>query len=655
MQSYNVIKLFLVLIFFQVNLTINSYAAQQDEEEKKLYKQALTLYNQEYFDYALPLYLKLLEKHPNDPEFNLAVGICYINSSTYRVKSLPYLEDAIAAGDTIPEAFYYLAQAYHLANDFDNAIKFFKRYKTYLGRGKNDEAVMEDVDREIEMVKNAKEFFTQKMENELVNVGPPVSSKYAEYTPLVPVDESFMIFTYRGVGCKGGKRGFDGQPDSNGFYNEDIFISYKKDDQWTQPVGISDSINTDLHDACIGLSKDGKKLFLFKSNQFGTGDLWESKKYDDGTWSAPTRFPEPVNSRFGVSSASLTYNDSMIYFSSFREDSRGGKDIYVSTLRPNGTWSTPKNLGSKINTEYDEDAPFITGGGKILYFSSLGHKSMGGYDIFKSELIDGKWSDPVNIGFPVNTTDDDLYFVLTAGGKKGYFSSERVRHCLGQQDIYMVNMEVAVEDTPRTAIIKGKITNGDEPLEAEVKITDENGENIGEYITNSRSGRYLFPVPMGGKYTITVSTKGQPERTREIDLNKEGDFDLFVRDFDFSAEDGEGGAFGVVVYFAFNKSEVDANGHSEIEKLDKLIRYLERHNKAKIELFGHTDAKGSAKYNQQLSEKRNEAVHAYLLEHGIAKDRINSMTGFGEDKPKKGNDTEEDRSFNRRVEVSVIE
>ncbi len=617
---------------------------------------ANSYFQQEMYDQALPLYLELYNRDTSSTEYSLAIGICYLNAAYHRVKALPYLEDATYAADTIPEAFYYLGQAYHLANDFDAAVQAYEKFKTFI---EGDSEMMALVDRELEMINNARYFFANHSKEEIKNMGNTINSTYSEYTPLITGDESILVFTYQGEGSTGGLRDVYGRPDTQGSYYEDVYISVQDEGKWSKPVGISDSINTVQHDACIGFSSNGEKLYIYKSDDKGYGDIWVSNKLGID-WSTPKKLPEPVNSDYWEGGASITDDDQVIYFSSNRPNGKGGKDIYRSLKQPNGSWGQPTLLNIRINTPYDEDAPFFHSPTNTLYFSSRGHNSMGGFDIFKSEFRNGAWSDPVNMGFPINTTDDDIYFVLSTDGNTGYLSSERVRNCFGRQDIYKVFMNnYVLTDTAELALVKGLVKKDDQPIEGTIQVTNLiNDSLIGTYKSDSESGKYIFSLPVGTTYILQVKVDGYPDKIDTIEIKDRSSFNLFVKDFLFG-ENTEldklsENAFGIAVYFAFDKSDLTSNGEQEKEKLNTLIKYLNQNPTYKVELLGHTDSKGSLAYNTRLSKQRNNEVKKYLMEQGIKSSSIAKEVGYGETVPKADNDTEKGRALNRRVEVKVV-
>ncbi len=258
-------------------------------------------------------------------------------------------------------------------------------------------------------------------------MGNTVNSAYPDYRPLVDPREDMIIFTSSRENTTGGKRAEDS------FYYEDIYVTYFSDGNWTLPENKYD-INSPNHDATAGISSDGSIMYVYKSG--GGGMLYESRLIDN-MYSYPEKLDSKINEGIKQTSASLTFDKTTLYFTSLREDGYGGHDIYISRKDAKNRWQEAINIGASINTPYDEQGVFITPDGKTLYFSSKGHNTMGGYDIFKSEFLNGKWSNPENLGYPINTPDNDVSFTMGASGLRAYYSSKK-KDGFGDQDLYMI-------------------------------------------------------------------------------------------------------------------------------------------------------------------------------------------------------------------------
>jgi len=483
---------------FIAGMTTVTAQIKYTKEQKKLKKEADYYFG--YGDYvnAQGIYDSLYKVDSVSPELNFKIGVCILMAKGDKPGSANYFTLASNNGNT--EAHYYLANWYHLQNDFDKAIELYQKYKNAEGRKSFDESV---IDNYIAISNRARKMMNNPVDVRIENIGNVINTKYSEYVPVISADESILIFTSRREGSTGGKL------DPYGRHFEDIYISYKENDEWTAPVSIDTNINTDNHDACVGLSSDGFTLITYKTNEsFTGGDLYWSRLEGD-SWQKPVKYGPNINTEYIEPSASITSDGNRLYFSSNRPGGYGRRDIYRVVRFPNGEWSLPQNLGPTINTAYDDDAPFIHPDNKTLYFSSRGHATMGGYDIFKSELLeDETWSNPENLGYPINTTDDDIYFVLSADGKRGYYSSSKIGG-YGDQDIYIMHLPHGFKEL---TIIKGTVTTADsleKPLKAKIVLRDYDSKKIEAlYHSNSKTGKYLLIIPPDQKFRMSVEVEG---------------------------------------------------------------------------------------------------------------------------------------------------
>ena len=469
-----------------------------NKEQKALKKEADYYYGFAAYPKAKDIYLELLKIDTFHAEINYKLGICILVAENDKVHSAPYFERASAAG--FVEAYYYLGGVYHLRNEFDRAISYYSMYLNADMKRKeiNDEEVLS----RIAMSKRAKKMMASPVDVEIENMGQRINTMYHEYVPIISADESVLIFTSRREGSTGGKK------DPYGRYYEDIYISYKENGTWSAPRGIGNNINTDNYDAGVGLSADGYTLIIYKTNKSLTsGDLYWSELEGD-VWQVPIKYSDKINSTYVEPSASLSSDGNKIYFSSNRPGGLGGRDIYRAVRFPNGEWSLPQNLGPNINTPYDDDSPFIHPDNVTLYFSSKGHATMGGYDIFKSTLSDdGTWSAPENLGYPINTTDDDRYFVLSADGKRGYYSSEK-KGGFGDQDLYIIHLPDPTKDlTLVRGIITDEVTG--EEIQARIAIRNYETDTLEAWHqSNSLTGKFLLIIPPGRKVSMTIGAPG---------------------------------------------------------------------------------------------------------------------------------------------------
>jgi len=424
----------------------------------------------------------------------------------------------LKAQDTIPpqadsfENLFRLGNAYHYNYQLDSAINAYSSCQKLLGA---EHSLQNEISRRIEMCNYAKVQLANPINVDIKNMGKSINSQYADFCPLVNADESTLIFTSRREGSTGGNQAIDGR-----FY-KDVYISHNDGSGWSTPENIGPSINTAEHESAIGLSADGQQLFIYKDDE-GDGNIYQSSLMGD-LWTTPEKLNDNVNSGAGEAHATISSDGFTLYFVSNRKEGLGGTDIYFSNKLPNGDWAIAQNL-SAINTVYDEDAPFIHPNGTMLFFSSNGHKSMGGFDIFFTELMeDGTWSEPMNLGYPINTTHDDKYYVPSTDGRRAYYSSVDTSG-FGETDIYLAVFKEHEELA--LTVLKGvmaTINEKGEPINAEISVIDIG--NLGEepmiYRPNSNTGKYIIVLPPGKDYRINYVINSTTVHSRVIFVPEE--------------------------------------------------------------------------------------------------------------------------------------
>jgi hypothetical protein len=487
------------------------------QQEGEMLDKAEYMFDQKEYARALPIYLQLSDKFPADAYFKYKAGICYLHKSDEKEKSITYLVSADSIDGSLPDIGYYLGRAYHLNYKFDDAISFLNDYLK-----KNPKSKLAPLaTRYVEHSNNGKILVNPdlEVEVEITNIGPTVNTTSGEYVPVISADQSILIFTYRGVKSTGGLQDLKFRPDPDGIYYEDVFISKVVEGNWVTPMAIGPNINTNMHDAAIALSPDGTKLFIFKSTTKDKGDIYMST-LNGMEWSVPVRLGSTINTKYWEGSVSITADGQTLYFASERPGGLGARDLYKSTRLPNGEWGKAVNLGPTINTVYNDDAPFIHPDGITLFFSSEGHNSIGGYDIMYSvKKGDTTWTPPTNLGYPVNTTEDELYYVLTADGETGYFSSNRTGG-FGAEDIYTVIPGFQGEK-PILALVFGYVTVNSKPVNSTITISDpETGEVKTVTQSNSSTGKYIIALTPGSNYKVAFEYDGMIPKIDYVNVKK---------------------------------------------------------------------------------------------------------------------------------------
>lgn len=481
------------------------------------------------------------------------------------------------------------------------------------------------------------------------NVGQQINTSYDEYAPVIIADGSMMIFTSRRpFSEKEIKKQKEGK--------ENVYFSEFKKNKWQASQALPAIINEpERFNSAIAISNDGQHLLLYRDDINGNGDIWES--FLKGTeWSEPSKMPEPVNSAKHESSASISPDGNTIFFVSEREGGIGGRDIWYATKDKKGVWAAAKNLSPDVNSKDNEEGVFIHPDGKTLFFSSNGQGGMGQYDIFKSVLENGKWSKAINLGAPINTTENDLFFVMAANGKTAYYSSTAQKENFGKQDVYEITFspkKITKQKGPSLTLLKGVVSDSmsGKPIEAQIAISDNTkNERVSEIASNAASGNYLVSLPAGKNYNITVNAKGYLFYSTNVSIPDTAAFQEIIRNIKLNKIEVGNRVVLNNIFFDYDKTSLRTESYVE---LTNLLNLLQNNPKLKIEISGHTDNKGSASYNKNLSEGRAQAVVSYLISKEIEVDRLR-FAGFGFQYPIASNDTDEGRQLNRRVEFKVI-
>ena len=377
----------------------------------------------EYLHIAGDVYIQaltFLEKaqafNPDNALLNWMIGFSKFHTKPQSEECVKYLEKAYQLNPNVDlQMDYILGWAYQLHYRWDDALKHYGDYKTELTKNKGTMAFQtEDIDKKINECNTGKRLMANPSRVFIDNLGSHVNSAYPDYSAYISTDEATLIFTSRRKYKEGQKT-----DEGDAGYFEDLYICYKKNGEWTDPVNMGPPINEEnFHEATAGLSPDGTSLYIYEHNGKGGGDIFVS--HLQGTvWSKPEKLNKNINSDNRETTVTESFDGKMIYFISNKPGGLGFGDIYTSTKDAKGNWGPSTNVGQPLNTKYAEEGLFMIPDGKTMYFSSKGYGSMGGYDIFKTTLENGKWSTPENLGYPVNSPDDDVYFAISGSGRRG--------------------------------------------------------------------------------------------------------------------------------------------------------------------------------------------------------------------------------------------
>jgi outer membrane biosynthesis protein TonB len=506
----------------------------KSQSRSTLEDQGYDLLNSHQYVKAYEVFDKLHSRYPKEIDYQFKLGICCLNYAEKKDRAIEIFKDMKSKYKTL-EVEVYLGKAYHRNYKFNEGIATLEPLVDVLTKStrKEDKALLDDVTLTIANCKNGNYLMQNKIFADIQNIGPPINTNELEGVPIITADESQMIYTYIGHNSMGGKLNSALQSDPvNGVFLSDILVSTRDatDTKWNKPEPMK-NLNTIGYDAAIAISPSGQTLFTFMSNNTNPGDIMVSKLIGN-EYSAPIALNGNINSvDYWEGSCSVSADGKFLYFASERPEGLGGRDIWVSE-NIDGDWGPAVNLGPNINTPYNDDAPFIHPDGITLFFSSQGHQSIGGYDIMFSIKEGNEWTKPKSMGIPLNTTEDDSYYVINSKGDKGYFSSTRTGSGgFGEQDIYMVTPGILGEK-PIVALIKGTVFGDDRPVEAKIEVVKiAQKENIGPFTSNNKTGKYLMALSPGFVYRIKVTAENYESIEEDLDIETLGGYMEQSKDF----------------------------------------------------------------------------------------------------------------------------
>jgi outer membrane protein OmpA-like peptidoglycan-associated protein/tetratricopeptide (TPR) repeat protein len=681
-----------------VLLTIVLCCPLRAQDIKALLDKGDKFFGRKDYESALNIYQEAYKLDPNDAGVNFRVGVCYLHGET-KAKALSYLEKANLVNPAVDEDMeYHLGMAYQNNHQYAKAKEFFIAFK------RKNKKLTEIADHKIDECEIGDSLTRKPAHVVIENVGGVVNTNFHEYSPLFSDDGNTLIFT--------SNRSSDETKIKMSTNYEDIYITHRTETGWAMPHKISENINIKYNDAAASLSADGKTLFLYYEE--GAGDIYTSR-LENGVWSKPEPLNRNINTPlFWETSASISADGKKLFFTSNRPGGQGELDIYISERDANGNWGKAVNLGPTINTPFHEDSPFIHQDGVTLFFSSDGHPTMGSNDIFKSEYTGGKWTKPVNLGYPINSIEYDGFFMLSADKKTGYYSALR-EDGLGSADIYQIKFLDPPKEEPISAepvvtaslepqlvtpepaqlvvpqqpvpeavpqadtitqgktedfvdpiiqlhkdmkivtILKGKVIDETSaaPLSAVITLVDNTNQHIIAKInSNPQTGDFELVIPHGGNYGVATERAGYLFNSINFNVPQFAEYQEI--DTHILMVKAEVGSKMVLknIFFDVGKSDLKAESLAELEKIKEL---LSSDSQLKVQINGHTDNTGNASGNMSLSLKRSQAVVQYLIEQGIDMSRLQAK-GFGSERPLVSNDDEQEgRAINRRTEIEIIE
>lgn len=608
-------------------------------------------------DAAMAAYEQAYGINPDNAELNFKIAVCLLNGPVPS-SALGHLQRAAELDPFLPRVHFLLGYALQLNAKWDEAIAEFQRHAEIIRRTPDPDRTYNMVDKHIVECGHGKQYMNAPTRARVLNAGPAINTSGSEYGALWD-GKGTLYFTSRRPGSTGGKVN-----KVNNSWFEDIYGSHWEANGWSTPEPLAGALNGPRNDATVSLAANGESMIMYRDEKNG-GDLYTSER-TGGVWSEPVPLSEVVNSSAQESSAWRTSDGKWTYFVSSREGGLGGSDIYRSPWNETtGEWGAAENLGPDINTPYDEEGVFAPGDGSTIFFASQGHTSMGGYDLFKSSFVDGRWSRPENLGWPINSPGDDQFLMLNEEGTVGYFNSVRPGG-MGGDDIYRVDlgMDGQVAETAMLAsagagvplrekeelmrligFIKGLKMM--EPIEATIELMSlEEPAFNATFTADPRTGAYTALVPAGKPYAVHVTAKGYLLHTEHVD-NADGEVRM-----DMDLKPLTSGNAEVMRNILFDRDSYKLNATSTAE-LERLAEFLKDNPRLRIEIGGHTDSDAGPIPNQELSEARAYVVLNWLVEHGIQPDRLQAK-GYGSSRPVAPHGTNGEKALNRRTEIRVL-
>lgn len=506
-----VLYIFLV-IFFPNHLLVSQM--KNDKLNNKLSK-ADELFEHKNYLRAIPIYKDLLKKEPDNKYVQVHLAVCYLNTNQSRTEPIKLLEELTKDEKGDMENWYYLGSAYHLNGQIDKAIAAFEKYIS-LKPKKSD---IEKAKRKIEQCQNAKKLMSNPIRVTFTNLGPDINSPDPDYYPYVNDNETFLVFTSRRKENVGGNI-----IEIDGYRPSDIWFSKVENGKWIKAFNAGKTINTNYDEQAVSLSTDGKQMIVYFDNIKQYGDLYTSEQTSNGNFTKIKRMHPLISNPKTIETSGSFTPDGNTFFFARRNSIDDQSDIYMIRKLPNGQWGIPQKLPEQINTPYNEDFPYIAADGITLYFSSEGHNSMGGYDLFKSTWNpdENTWSPAENLGYPINTTSDDRSICITPDNRVGYISAFRPNG-IGDLDIYRIRFE---DNDQIIRIITGKIFLNDTTHEATdipiiIIANNKKTQEERQFIPNSKTAKYVMALE-AGEYTITISAEGYQDYIEDITISDIG-------------------------------------------------------------------------------------------------------------------------------------
>ena len=643
-MTRSVSKYLVLTLFFLIFIDYSAFSQLHTKSKKAIghYNTALSNYNLLDYEGTKEEIEAALDKDSDFIEAYLLKSEVYTDLKDYAVAIESYKNVIRLDPDFFPSAFYNAGRLMVLTGNYEEASDYLQQF---LSKNVSVESLIQKANKNLKICEFAREAMDNPVEFNPRNIGPQVNSVYDEYWPSITADNQTLVITRLEPIVTQGIR-------STGRKSENFYVSKFENGGWTKAVELGPPINTDRNEGAQSLSADGHFMYYTSCNRpdgFGRCDIYFSSKLR-GTWSFPENIGKPINSGAWEAQPSISADGRSLYFVSNRPGGIGKMDIWKSIMQDDGNWGEPINLGKEVNSPDNEMSPFIHRDNQTLYFSSDGWTGMGGYDLFVSRIgQDSLWTEPKNLGYPINSWSDEIGMIVTTEGNKAYYSSA-VGDTTGK-DIFEFDLYTEIRPEP-VSYFKGNVYDSKtgKPLYAIFLLIDLDTEETVMQAFSDRDGEFLVCLPTNRNYALNVSREGYLFYSRNFALKGITEIsDPYLMDVPLHPiKVGEKEVLRNI-FFEYDSYELL---QESIVELNELVKFLNINMGLEIEIQGHTDDIGAPDYNQNLSERRARAVYQYLLDNSISKKRL-SFKGFGETQPIAGNESEADRAMNRRIEFVV--
>lgn len=630
------------LIGFTFSLLLFPFPSfSQDKKAQEFYAQSIKLFGERKAGEAIPFMEQAIKQDPTFTDAYLKLGQLYEFTKRYDPALAAYRNvikiqpDSPASG----AAYQSLSNTLLRLGRYSEALPYLEKYQTMFAPQSTQ---AKRIARQIETARFGQEALQHPQAVDPKPLSSVLQTTLSQYFPVLTADEQTLVFTAL-------------KPEGD----EDLMTATFNGETWSPPVSLAANINTPENEGTASLSADGRTI-VFTACQgrkgFGSCDLYMSHK-TGSDWSSPENLGPTINTRFYESQPALTADGRQLYFISDRPGGKGRRDIWRSDLGTDGNWTEPVNLGEPVNTASNEASPFIHANGQTLFFASEGHIGLGGYDLFVADNGPSGWSAPTNLGYPINTSEDQASLFVAANGTRAYYSFEEQKDGVSQKSrLYTFDLPESLRDRIKSvSYLKGDVMDAKtkKPLAATVELIDlKTNQIVSRVQADAQTGQYTAVLPSGGEYALYVSVPGYLFKSLSFDFTQKTKGDGMSLSVPLEPANTGTSAAETLNNLFFESGRYDLAEKSRTE-LNRLSLFMQANPTVNVQISGHTDDKGDATANLTLSQKRAQAVVAYLTKAGIKPGRIQAI-GYGKARPLVPNTTDENRRLNRRIEWKVL-